>query len=235
MMRVAIAHSGGPYQERVREHLQARSGARVSAFQLPENLPLVVDDAEEFIPPGVAEAEVVIAIALHPNLLAELPHVMGKGAGKALLAPREDPGWVRPGLMGQVTRACARYGIESAFPKPFCCLEPVTPVIREFSEQYGVGKHEFELQCEDGRIVAASCPYGSACGLTEWVAEQVVGRPCDEALPDAVAELLHLRPCLASMALDEETGDTIMHRSIAIIKEAADRALTSCAQEATTR
>lgn len=235
MMPVAIAHTGGPYQERVCEHLQARPGAQVRAFQLPENLPMIVDDAEEFIPPGIADAQVVIAIALHPNLLAELPHVMGKGAGKALLAPREDPSWIRPGLVGQVTRACARYGIESAFPKPFCSLEPVTPVIREFCEQYAVGTHEFELECEEGRIVAATCPRGSACGLTDWVAEQLVGRPCDQSLPDAVAELLHLRPCLASMALDEDLGDTIMHRSIALIRDAGERALALCGQKAATR
>jgi len=124
-----------------------------------------------------------------------------------------------------VTRACARFGIENAFPKPFCELEPRTPVIAQFCEEYRVGRHEFRIECEAGVITAATCAKGSACGLTAWVVEQLVGQPCDDTLPRTVAELLHLRPCLASMALDTESGDTVMHHSIAIMEQAGRDAL----------
>lgn len=229
MLRVAIVHTGGAYVERVREYLQSVPGADVVAYQAPSDLPLMMDeeDAAALIPAAVAEAEVVIAVHLHYALLLELPYVMGKGRGKALLAPREEPGWIRPGQMREVTKACARFGIESAFPKPFCELAPRTPVITQFSEEYQVGRHKFEVECAGGVVTAVHCPTGSACGLTDWVAEQLVGRPCDDTLPRAAVELLHLRPCLASQALDDETGDTIMHAAIHIMDEAATDALAS--------
>jgi hypothetical protein len=227
MLRVAIVHSGGHYVERVREHLEARSGADVRAYQVTPNLPLMLDEEEAaaLIPAAVAEAEVVIAVHLHHALLLELPYVMNKGHGQALLAPREDPDWVRPGQMREVTKACGRFGIESAFPKPFCILEPKTPVIAQFAADYGVGRHRFAIECADGHIAAVLCPTGSACGLTQWVAEELIGQPCDAALPRVVVELLHLRPCLASMALDDETGDTIMHEAMHIMEQAGHEAL----------
>lgn len=227
MLRVAIVHSGGHYVERVREYLQSRPGADVKAYQVPANLPLMMDEEEAaaLIPAAVAEAEVVIAVHLHHALLLELPYVMGRGQGQALLAPREEPDWVRPGQMREVTKGCGRFGLENAFPKPFCALAPKTPVIAQFSAEYAVGRHGFQIECADGHIAAVHCPTGSACGLTQWVAEELVGRPCDTALPRVVVELLHLRPCLASMALDDETGDTIMHEAIHIMEQAGREAL----------
>jgi thymidylate synthase len=227
MLSVAVVHPGGHYPVRVLEYLQTRSGARVTSLPVPANLPLDLDEDEAaaMLPPEVAAAEVVIALDLHPGLLAELPYAMGKGAGQALLAPREDPGWVRPGLMNQVTRGCARFGIENAFPKPFCALEPRTPIITQFAEEYGVGRHRLQVRCEDGLIAAAECLTGSACGLTEWVAQQLVGQPCDDTLARTAVELLHFRPCLATMVLDAETGDTVMHRAIAIMEAAGREAL----------
>lgn len=227
MLRVAILHTGGAYQRRVREHLESFVGASVRALELPGDLPLMLDedDAADMLPAEAADADVVIAIALPAPLLSELPFVMGKGEARALLVPREVPSWVRPGLMNQVTRSCARFGIENAFPKPFCALEPLTPLISQFCAEYELGRHQFRLESRDGVITAARCPTGSACGLTHWVAEQLPGEPCDESLVRTVSELLHLRPCLASMAPDDETGDTIMHASIHIIEGAARAAL----------
>ena len=233
MLSVAIVHSGGPYQERLREYLSSRPGARVEAFALPVDLPLIIDDAADFIPEQVSQAQVVIAVQLHPNLLAELPYVMGENGsqGKALLVPREDPSWVRPGLIGQVTRACARFGIESAFPKPFCELEPITPVIREFSEQYAAGKPMLSIECQDGKIASAKCLRSSPCGLTAWAAGQLAGTPCDASLLQKLADLLHQRPCLATMVPDPEIGDTIMHKSMWILQDAGREALKAVGVE----
>jgi hypothetical protein len=150
---------------------------------------------------------------------------MGRGSGKALIAPREEPHWVRPGLMNQVTKACAKFGIENAFPKPFCAFMPTTPVLRQFAEEYQAGHHDIDLECEGGVVVRAVCRRSSPCGLTEWAAEELVGWPCDETLRRRLVELLHLRPCLSSMAPDEELGDTIMHRAIHLIQESGEEAL----------
>lgn len=227
MLSVAILHSGGAYPKRVQEYLESFPGARVAAYQLPADVPLMLeeDEAAMFLPTEAGQADVVIAIQLPAPLLSELPFMMGKGRVRALLVPREAPSWVRPGLMNQVTRACARFAIENAFPKPFCGLEPMTPLISQFCEQYRVGRHSFSIGCRDGVIDRATGVTSSACGLTQWVAEQLPGQPCDATLVRTVAELLHLRPCLASMAMDDEEGDTIMHHSIALMEQAARDAL----------
>lgn len=222
MLRVAVLHSGGTYPGRIVEYLASFPGAQVAAYELPSNLPAFLDeeDAAGYLPAEAGEADVVIAVHLHSALLSELPFMMGKATARALLVPREDPSWVRPGLMNQVTRSCARFGIETAFPKPFCALEPMSPLLIEFCEQYKVGRHKFRVNCSEGVITGADYLSGSACGLTEWVVEQLIGLPCDESLEHQVAELLHLRPCLASMAHDPDGDDTIMHHSIAIMEQA---------------
>lgn len=227
MLSVAVLHSGGAYQRRVKEYLESFPGAAVTAYQLPADVPLMLEEEEAaiFLPTDAAHASVVIAIQLPSALLAEVPFMMGKGVARALLVPREAPSWVRPGLMNQVTRSCARFGIENAFPKPFCALEPMTPLITQFCDEYMLGKPHISLESRDGLIDRATCLTSSACGLTSWVAEQLVGQPCNETLVRTVAELLHLRPCLASMAMDDEEGDTIMHHSIALMEQAARDAL----------
>jgi hypothetical protein len=189
------------------------------------HLPFVLDEAAEFIPVELQSAEVVIAVGLHPTLLAELPFVMGRGAGRALLVPREDPAWVRPGLVGQVTRHCARFNIETAFPKPFCSLQPHTPIITQFCEEYRAGRHTLSLVCDGSMIVEASCTRSSPCGLTAWATPQLVGHHCNDHIARILADLLHHRPCFGSMAMDDELGDTIMHKAMEIIMDAGREAV----------
>jgi len=118
--------------------------------------------------------------------------------------------------------------MESAFPKPFCAIEPRTPVITEFCEEYGVGGPVVELELRDGRIAAVEVTRGAPCGLTDFVAEGLIGLPVADSLPQKAGELHHGYPCLSSMVMDPATGDTIMHKSLYLlrdrIKEALDRA-----------
>jgi len=231
VVRVEVVHVGGRYAERVIAHLSAMSPGNVTAFQVPRALPPVLDDPSEFLPAGVGGAEVIIAINVHPALLLEIPERAKGGAMRALIAPIEDPGWIKPGLQRQVTLACARHGIESAFPKPFCALEPNTPAIAEFCEQFHVGIPVFNVRVESGRVAAVEVIRGSPCALTAFVAEQLVGLPADELLAKKAGELHHAYPCLSSMAMDPDTGDTIMHASLSlIVSRVADALQTATAR-----
>jgi hypothetical protein len=226
-LRVELFHIGGRYPQLLQEHLSAAGGVPVVAHQLPASMPLIVDDPEDFLPADIGGPEIVIAVNLHQDLLVDLPGLLGPRGAKALIAPIESPEWIRPGLTGQVTRECRKAGMESAFPKPFCNLEPVTPVLRQFCEEYRVGRPEIALEVAEGRVASATAVRGSPCGLTDWVAERLVGRPADDTLEPKAAELLHLRPCLATMVLDPSLGDTIMHESIRLMEAAARRALAA--------
>lgn len=224
-MRVEIVHVGGRYFERVLAHLSGASRADVDAYQVPRSLPPVLDDASEYLPSELGAGDVIIAINIHPEVLLEIPNMVGGGSTQALIAPIEDPNWVKPGLQRQVTQACARNEMESAFPKPFCALEPSTPAITEFCEQFKVGVPKFRLAVRDGKVVAAEAVRGSPCGLTASVAKQLAGLPADESLAEKAGQLHHGYPCLSSMAMDPALGDTIMHKSLDMVREAVREAL----------
>jgi len=224
-VRVEIVHEGGRYFERVVSHLSAMSPGNVDAYQVPRSLPPVLDDAAEYLPAELGAGDVIIAINIHPELLLEIPNMVGGGTARALIAPIEDPSWVKPGLQRQVTQVCAANDMESAFPKPFCSLEPNTPAIQEFCDQFMVGVPAFEIRIPEGRGAEVEMLRGSPCGLTFFVAEQLVGLPADDSLPEKAGQLHHAYPCLASMNLDPQTGETIMHASLYLIRDRVKEAL----------
>ena len=224
-MRVEIVHEGGRYFERVLAQLSRMSPGNVDAYQLPRSLPPVLDDAAEYLPGELGAGDVIIAINIHPELLLEIPNMVGGGSVNALIAPIEDPNWVKPGLQRQVTQACAANDMESVFPKPFCALEPNTPTITEFCEEFRVGAPTFRFELADGKVVAVELLRGSPCGLTDFVAKELVGLPADESLPEKAGQLHHAYPCLASMSMDPETNDTVMHKSVDLIRERVKEAL----------
>jgi hypothetical protein len=225
-LRVEMFHVGGRYPQLLAAHLLRQSGVPVVEHALPASMPLIVDDPADFLPEDIGGPEIVIAVNLHQDILVDLPKLLSPKGAQVLIAPIESPEWIRPGLIHQVTNECSKVGMESAFPKPFCALEPKTPTLRRFCEEYHIGRPELEIEVRDGKVIGAEAVKGSPCGLTHWVAERLVGRPADETLEARAAELLHLRPCLATMVLDPALGDTVMHESIRLIEAAARKALT---------
>jgi hypothetical protein len=224
-VRVEVVHEGGRYAERVIAHLLEVSPESVDAYQVPRSLPPVLDDAAEYLPAELGAGDVIIAINIHPEMLLEIPNMVAGVATRALIAPIEDPNWIKPGLAKQVTQECAHRGLEAAFPKPFCSLEPTTPVIREFCETYRVGVPTFRFEISDGKIAAVEVLLGAPCGLTDFVAEQLVGLPADETLPEKAGQLHHSYPCLSSMVMDPALGDTIMHISLFLLRDRVREAL----------
>jgi hypothetical protein len=230
-MRIELLHIGGLYAERVVATLESKAPGSVAAYQVQSKLPLMVDDAAEFLPPALGQAEIIIAINLHQDLLVEIPYVVKGKATKALIAPIEATSWIRPGLQRQVTAACAEAGIESAFPRPFCALEPISPVIAEFCRLYNVGRPELIITLKAGNISDVKCERGSPCGLTDYVAKHLIGKPLASDIVKDAGVMHHAYPCLASMALLEETGDTLMHHSVFLLKDAVAEALKKAEEE----
>jgi hypothetical protein len=206
-------------------HLLKMSPGNVDAYQVARALPLVLDDAAEYLPAELGAGDVIIAISIHPEILIEIPNLVAGVATRALIAPIEDPNWIKPGLAKQVTQECARRGIESAFPKPFCALEPTTPVIQEFCEEYAVGMPSFRFEIENGKIAAVEVLRGAPCGLTDFVAEQLLGLPADDAVPEKAGQFHHAYPCLSTMIMDPALGDTIMHKSLFLLRDRVREAL----------
>jgi len=120
-----------------------------AAIQLPNpaDMPAFVDNPEEFMPKKLPEADVCLASGLHRDLLLELPEHLKKAGIKALIAPIEDWQEFPTGVRKQMEQKCAELGLECAFPKPFCTLEPEKdkPTIARFIAEAGVGRPLLEI------------------------------------------------------------------------------------------
>jgi hypothetical protein len=220
---VHILHTGGHFPRLLGEYLR-NQGAPVEAFEVPADCPEGVDHPAECLPAQLGQAEVVIAIGLPAPLLTALPELLAGTGCRALVVPVEDQRTLRPGPAMQLERACQAAGLECAIPVPFCAYVPSTATMIRFCEQYAVGRPRLEMTAEGDTVTEVRCLRGSPCGLTHWVAEQLRGAPVGEVEHRAKV-LHHGRPCLASMALVPETGDTLMHTSVDILMRAVSKAL----------
>jgi len=229
MLSIHILHTSGHFWQRLAEHLQS-AGGEVSVSEVPEQLPMMVDYPREFLPEETGQADVTIAVHLHHDLLAELPTLLSEGGGRALIVPIENPNWVRPGLVRQISGDCDKFDVRVAFPESFCSLRPATLAIKQFCDEYRVGRPQLELVISEGVVAEARCIRSAPCGLTEWAAERLVGTEAGEALVEKARMLHHSRPCLASMTMVPPMDDTLMHKSLFlfedVVRQAMDAATT---------
>lgn len=205
-----------------------------AAIQLPNpsELPTFIDNAEKYMPKNIPKASLCITSGLHKDLLLELPNYIQKAGIEGLIVPVEDFNEVPSGLKKQVEDKCCELGLESAFPKPFCSLEPAEdkPVISRFVNEIMVGKPLLEiLTAKWGKhevIESVTVKRSVPCGSTWYVARKLVGvEKRREILYDAIAKAHHSYPCTATMNVDPEMKEPILHVGGYIIREAVEKAL----------
>lgn len=188
------------------------SGDIVDILQLPPILPYYVDDPVELLGGELAPHDATVAVNLHQELLLELPRMAAAAGSRVLVVPSEAPGWTSRWVRGQVKRRCRELDMGCAFPKPFCSLPPgVHPAVDEFMEHFRIGKPSIRLELGDGYIKEARVLRSAPCGNTYYVAFNLKGAPLDARVAEAVAKYWHSFPCVASMEMDRELGETILH------------------------
>ena len=205
-----------------------------AAIQLPNpsELPAFIDIPEKYMPKKIPKADICVASGLHKDLLLELPHHVQKVGIRGLIVPIEDFIEVPSGLRKQVEEGCQELGLENAFPKPFCSLEPAEdkPLISRFVTELKVGRPYLEISTAregkyeiiDSAVVRRSAP----CGSTWYVAKKLIGvKTRRGVLYDAVAKAHHSYPCTATMAVDPEMKEPILHIGGFIIREEVEKAL----------
>lgn len=205
-----------------------------AAIQLPSSaeLPAFIDNPEEYMPKKLSKADICLASGLHKDLLLELPNQLKKAEIKALIAPVEDWVEVPLGVRKQVEARCVELGLECAFPKPFCTLEPEKdkPTIARFIEETKVGRPllEITLATVDKKevIECAVVRRSAPCGSTWYIAHKLAGVSTKkEELYDAIAKAHHSYPCTATMNTDPETKEPILHIGGFTIREEVDKAI----------
>ncbi|MDK2875799.1 MAG: thymidylate synthase [Archaeoglobaceae archaeon] len=213
-----------------KEKLYSFSRNIVASFSMvdPKTLPSFVENAEDFLPRFLPEADVAIAINLHADILSALPEKLA-GKVSALLVPVEEPKWCTPGLARQLKEKCESLGIEFLAPKPFCAMRKSgQSVLDKFIEEFGLGYPEFEIDIDNGRgkvRILRSQP----CGCAWFIGVKLRGFDFSDyemrGLWNTVSEAHHSYPCTASMEKDIEYGETLLHVAGYIARHAVDRAL----------
>jgi hypothetical protein len=198
----------------------------------PSNLPAFIDKPEEYMPKSIPKADICIASGLHKDLLLELPTHLKKNGVEALIVPVEDFNEVPSGLRRQVEEHCLELGLETVFPKPFCSLEPSEdrPLISRFIVEFRVGRPMLEISlAEKGGceiVEYATVKRSAPCGSTWYIAKKLTGVETKrETLYDAIARAHHSYPCTATMNIDPETREPILHIGGYIIREEVEKAV----------
>ena len=207
------------------------------AFRVPNELPELIDDPEPYLPRTIPPVDLLLAIGLHPDLLAALPQLAERAHARAAIVPIEDSKWCPPSLRSELQHSLGSLGIECAFPKPFCELDAKGGgLVEAFVRRYQIGRPIVEVSLLGNRISEVRVLRSAPCGSTWYVAQQIKWSAADdlESLEQVISKAHHGYPCTASMETDPELKDTILHKSGYIIREAVEDALAATRKQAPT-
>jgi len=177
----------------------------------PASYGTYIDDVDSVLP-EIQQAEVMVAINLHPDILAEIPDIIAEKGYRFLIVPVEDGRWCPPGLRGQLERKCKEYSLHFAAPKPFCSLCSDNAV-EEFVRQFRLGMPEFEVEMDGDRIVSVRVITSDPCGNAYYVARRMKGyiiESVEEFWKD-IHQHQCAYPCMASMDRDAELKEAPFH------------------------
>ncbi len=235
-MRI-LAIVSGEYGERHVANIRAHGPAdwSLATWAPPKILPMVIDEPEEFLPSSLAEADLLLAFQEDGRAAQLIADVAKLCKARAVIAPVDREEWMPRGLVQQVGTWLARAGIASAFPKPLCSLTEAAAAPRNGasgpSEEIAAfarvfGRPSFQITCDPQtrKVTSVRVVRDAVCGCARHVAERLVGVGADDA-EQAAGLAHHHYPCMASMGIDPDFNDTLMHVSGNILKEEVGKAL----------
>jgi hypothetical protein len=197
----------------------------ITTLELAGPFPVVIEDPMEFLPSEIPAADLVISLGEQPGLAALLPDIVKAAGARAVIAPVDSRAWLPPGLAKQLKRTFDRMGVNAVFPVPFCSLQASDsddPLIREFAEHFGMPVVAVEITGE--QVHAVDVNQSAPCGSTYFVADGLRTVRIEDA-EEQSGLLHHNYPCLATMTVDWEFQDTLMHRAGYFVKRAVHDAL----------
>jgi hypothetical protein len=213
---------------------QAPDDWEIVVWQASGFYPPVIDYPEEHLPESLPGEEhgvdLILAFGEHKGVAELLPEIVRRTGAQAVIAPVDREEWLPRGLARQLRRWLAEMGVACVTPKPLCSLteshynvkghrvEYDDPLIAEFARHFGRPAFRISVDPETRDILKIDVARDAVCGCARYVAQELVGVPADDA--ERLAGLLHHHyPCLASMGIDDDFADTIMHISGNILKK----------------
>ena len=229
LLAVISGRYGQRHVDNIRRH--GPDEWQIEVWRAPAVLPPVIDEPEEFLPSTLPSADLVLAFGEHKGVAELVPEIARMSGARAVLAPIDNEAWLPRGLARQLIGWLRDMGVACVTPKPLCTLtesdygmgrqERVAyddPYLAEFARYFGRPELHLTVNPDTHLITAADVVRDAVCGNARHVAQGLIGVSADEA--EQKAGLLHHHyPCLASMGVDSDYGDTLMHISGNIIKE----------------
>ena len=197
----------------------------VKILEITSSLPAMMENPSEFVPKEIPEADLVISLGENPGVAELLPDIVKASGARAVIAPVDNRAWLPPGLAKQLERVLHKLGVTVLFPVTFCTLQEGdsnAPLIKEFARHFGAP--EVEIEVEADRVTDVKVIRSAPCGCTYFVAEGLKGVRVMDA-EEKSGLLHHNYPCLATMNVDWQFQDTLMHRAGYFTKQAVKRAI----------
>jgi hypothetical protein len=231
-MRI-LAIVSGEYGERhvsnIRDH--GPGSWSIEVWKTPALLPPMIDYPEDYIPEEFPPADLVLSFAELKGVAELVPDIVRLAGARAVIASVDNEAWLPRGLARQLRGWLEDMGVTCVTPKPLCSLtedrygvsrgtwtEYQDELIAEFARYFGKPELDVSVDPESRAITAASVTRDAVCGAARYTAERLVGVSADDAAEQA-GLLHHHFPCLASMGIDSDFGDTLMHVSGNVLKD----------------
>lgn len=231
-MRI-LAIVTGEYGQRHAQNIRTHAPAawNVEVWQAPTVLPPFIDYPEDYVPEDLPGADLILALQEHRGVAELVPDVCAVTGARAVIAPVDNEAWLPRGLARQLRGWLADDGIACATPKPLCSLTQAdylearrrripydNPLISEFARYFGQPDLQLTVDPETRVIIDVQVVRDAVCGCARHVAQGLVGVSADEAEFQA-GMLHHHYPCLASMGIDPDFSDTLMHVSGNLLRD----------------
>jgi len=231
-----LAAYQGLWGQRIAENIAKNSppGWRVSTWAAPRFVPPVVDDPEEYLSSPIISSDLLVALWETAGFAQLIPSLAARAGVRAAVVPIDRNESLPAGLVRQLEGWLGAMGVAVVFPRPLCSLEedgynraPVRAeyddaTIREFARHFG--RPRFGISASQGRVGSILVVRDAGCGCARFVAEGLCGIGIEEAV-EVAGMLHHHYPCLASMNIDEDYRDTLMHVSGNLLREEIQRGI----------
>lgn len=231
-MRI-LAVITGDYGKRHISNVQAHGPSHweIKIWEAPTRFPLVIDYPEDYVPESMPPADLILSFAEHKGVAELLPEIAKLTGAKAVIAAVDNEAWLPRGLARQMRGWLEKMDVAVVTPKPLCSLTEThyssarrlhiayqDPLIAEFARYFGCPDLNITVDPETRCITSAEVKRDAVCGCARFVAEGLIGINVDDS--EEKAGLLHHHfPCLASMGIDSDYGDTLMHISGNLLRD----------------
>lgn len=237
-MRILVLVTGD-YGLRHVANLQQHGPAewQVDTWETPKVLPPIIDYPEDYLPESLPACDLILSLAEVKGVAEMIPEIATMTGAQAVIAPIDNVAWLPVGLARQLTEWLGQQGVTCVTPKPFCALTEThynalrhrtaytgAPLIRQFATRFGTPAFQATVDQASRIITSLQVTRDACCGCARYVAEKLVGTPVDNAV-EAGGLHHHHYPCQASMGIDPQYSDTLMHISGNLMKEALKETL----------